>query len=258
MTSEARGGLRAQDDAAPGAGAVDEPETAGADDATEGIPAEEQPGRRGWLSRRRKATDDDEPEQDASDEDRSARRRDDARDDARDDDREADREDDAPRGRRLSLPVVPVLTVLLVLLLGGAAFLWFTRPGDSSVSTRDYVQALEAARSEVVDLTSFDYVTLDQDIARIKSSTTGDLRNEAVNQLDKQRQQLTQAQAVVNTSVVGAGITRANGTDATAVLVIQSTQKTGGTQQAQVSRYRIEAQLKKVGGRWLLSGVTGR
>jgi Mce-associated membrane protein len=250
VTSEARGGLRAQDDAPPGAGPVDEPETAGADDATEEVPVEEQPGRRGWLARRRKGRDDDEPEQDVPVEDRSPR-------DRYDDDRQVDR-DDAPRGRRLSLPLVPVLTVLLVLLLGGTVFLWFTRQSPSSVSTRDYVQALEAARSEVVDLTSFDYVTLDQDIARIKSSTTGDLRNEAVNQLDKQRQQLNQAQAVVNTSVVGAGITRANGTDATAVLVIQSTQKTGGNQQAQVSRYRIEAQLKKVGGRWLLSGVAGR
>lgn len=227
MTSEARGGLRARDDAAPGAGAVDEPETPGADDATDGSPAEEQPGRR-WRRSPRRTGNDDDPD------------------------------DAAPRGRRLSLPLVPVLTVLLVLLLGGTAFLWFTRQSPSSVSTRDYVQALEAARSEVVDLTSFDYVTLDQDIARVKSSTTGDLRNEAVNQLDKQRQQLTQAQAVVNTSVVGAGITRANGTDATAVLVIQSTQKTGGNQQAQVSRYRIEAQLKKIDGRWLLSGVTGR
>jgi hypothetical protein len=245
VTSEARGGLRAEDDAAPGAGAVDEPETARADDTTEAIPAEEHPGRRRWLARRRKVGADGEPEHDRSVEERS--------DEGRDDDR-----DDAAPGRRPSLPLVPALGVLLVLLLAGTAFLWFTRQSASSVSTRDYVQALEAARSEVVDLTSFDYVTLDQDIARVKSSTTGDLRTEAVNQLDKQRQQLTQAQAVVNTSVVGAGITRANGTDATAVLVIQSTQKTGGSQQAQVSRYRIEAQLKKVGGRWLLSGVSGR
>jgi hypothetical protein len=235
VTSEARGGLRAQDDASPGPDAVDEPETAGPDDTTGPTAGEESGGRRGWLSRRRKGPEDGEPEPDVAVED----------------------DDDTPR-RRLSLPLVPVLAGLLVLLLAGTAFLWFTRQSPSSVSSGTYVQALEAARSEVVDLTSFDYVTLDQDIARIKSSTTGDLRNEAVSQLDKQRQQLTQAQAVVNTSVVGAGITRASGSDATAVLVIQSTQKTGGSQQAQVSRYRIEAQLKKVGGKWLLSGVTGR
>ena len=47
-------------------------------------------------------------------------------------------------------------------------FLWFTRPDTSAVRTADYVGALQAARSGVVDLTSFDYLTLDDDIAQIK------------------------------------------------------------------------------------------
>lgn len=163
-----------------------------------------------------------------------------------------------PPSRGPALPIVPFLAVLLVLLLAGTAFLWFTRPSRSAVGTTDYVQALEAARSEVVDLTSFDYVTLDEDIARIKRVSLGDLQKESVDQLDKQRQQLTQAKAVVNTEVVGAGVTRANSSDATVLLVIQSTEKSAASPQAQVVRYRIEAQLKKVKGKWLLSGITGR
>jgi Mce-associated membrane protein len=172
--------------------------------------------------------------------------------------RRADDDAGEPSSRRLSLPLVPFLAALLVLLLAGTAFLWFTRPERSSVGTTDYVQALEAARSEVVDLTSFDYVTLDEDIARIKRISLGDLQKESVDQLDKQRQQLTQAQAVVTTEVVGAGVTRASSTDATVLLVIQSTEKSAASPQAQVVRYRIEAQLKKVSGKWLLSGITGR
>lgn len=163
-----------------------------------------------------------------------------------------------PPSAGLSLPLVPFLAGLLVLLLAGTAFLWFTRPQGSAVGTTDYVQALEAARSEVVDLTSFDYVTLDEDIARIKRVSIGDLQKESVDQLDKQRQQLTQAKAVVNTEVVGAGVTRADSSDATVLLVIQSTQKSAASPQAQVVRYRIEAQLKKIKGKWLLSGITGR
>jgi len=128
----------------------------------------------------------------------------------------------------------------------------------SSVRTTYYAEALEAARSEVVDLTSFDYVTLDEDIARIKRVSVGDLQKESVDQLDKQRQQLTQAQAVVSTEVVGAGVTRADSSNATVLLVIQSTEKSAASPQAQVVRYRIEAQLKKVNGKWLLSGLSGR
>jgi hypothetical protein len=167
--------------------------------------------------------------------------------------------DEGPVTRsRLSLPLVPALSVLLVLLLAGAAFLWFTRPGPSAVRTGDYVSALQAARSGVVDMTSFDYLTLDDDIEQIRRVTTGDLRDQAVDRLDSQRQVLTGAKTVVNTEVVTAGVTRADDSDATVLLVIQSTQESSASPQAQVGKYRIQVELKKIDGRWLLSGISGR
>ena len=163
----------------------------------------------------------------------------------------------APARTRASFPLVPVLAVLLVLLLAGVGFLWFTRPEASSVRTDDYVDALQAARSGVVDMTSFDYLTLDDDIEQIKRVATGDLEKEAAEQLDSRRQQITDSQATVNTEVVGAGVTRADSDDATVLLVIQSTQKSTASEQAQVVRYRIRVELTKEDGRWLLSGIAG-
>jgi Mce-associated membrane protein len=160
-------------------------------------------------------------------------------------------------GGRLSLPLVPTLAVLLVLLLGGIAFLWLTRPESSAVRTGDYVEALQAARSGVVDLTSFDHLTLDDDIEQVRRVSVGDLREEAVAELDGRRDQITEAQAVVNTEVVGAGVTRADESSATVLLVIQSTQESSTSEQAQVVRYRIEVELEKSDGRWLLSGIKG-
>jgi Mce-associated membrane protein len=61
----------------------------------------------------------------------------------------------------------------------------------------------------------------------------------------------------VNTEVVGAGVTRANGEDATVLLVIQSTQESTASPQAQIVRYQIEVALEKVEGRWRLSGIKG-
>jgi Mce-associated membrane protein len=158
---------------------------------------------------------------------------------------------------RPGLALVPVLAVLLVLLLAGVGFLWFTRPGGSAVRTSDYVGALEAARSGVVDMTSFDYLTLDDDLEQIRRVTTGDLKKEAVDQLDSRRKQITDSQATVNTTVITAGVTKANATDATVLLVIQSTQKSTASAQAQVLKYRIRVELEKKSGRWLLSGIAG-
>jgi hypothetical protein len=172
--------------------------------------------------------------------------------------RGADDGEHAPRDHgRPSLPLVPALSVLLVLLLGAAAFLWFTRPGESAVRTGDYADALQAARSGVVDLTSFDHLTLDDDIEQVRRVATGDLREESVAQLDQRRQQITDAQAVVNTEVVGAGVTRADGDEATVLLVIESTQESTASPQAQIVRYRIRVELEKTDDRWLLSGITG-
>ncbi|UOY01041.1 hypothetical protein [Blastococcus sp. PRF04-17] len=161
------------------------------------------------------------------------------------------------RRSRLSLPLVPTLAVLLVLLLAAAAFLWFTRPEPSEIRTGDYGSALQAARSGVVDLTSFDHLTLDDDIEQARRVTTGDLREESVAQLEERRADILALEAVVNTEVVGAGVIRADGEDATVMLLIQSTQQSTGSPQPQIVRYRIEVTLQKEGERWLLSGITG-
>jgi hypothetical protein len=163
---------------------------------------------------------------------------------------------DAARPRR-GFPLVPVLAVLLVALLGAAAFLWFTRPDESAVSTGDYSEALTAARSGVVDLTSFDHLTLDDDIEQARRVTTGDLREETVDRLEAQRQSILDIQAVVNTEIIAAGVLGADADDATVMLLIESTQESTANPQAQILRYRIEVTLEKVDDRWLLSGITG-
>ena len=159
---------------------------------------------------------------------------------------------------RLSLPLVPVLAAVLVLLAAAAAFLWFTRPEPSAIGTTDYVEALQAARSGVVDMTSFDHLTLDDDIEQIRRVTTGELREEAVGELEGTRQQLIESEAIVNTEVVGAGVTRASSEAATVVMVVQATQESSASPQAQVVRYRIQVELTKEDDRWVLSGITGR
>ena len=232
MTSEARAGLRAGEDAETVDVADPRSETAA------GEPVEDETAAPGTVEHDVVPDDDEAADGAVYDEDDDGGRR-------------------RRTGSRLSLPLVPALAVLFVLLLGGTAFLWFTRPSPSSVQTAYYSQVLEAARSGVVDLTSFDYLTLDDDLAQIRKITTGDLRTESVDQLNKSRKSLTDQQAVVNTKVVGAAVTRADSSNGTVLLVIQSTEKTKAASQPAVTRFRIQVQLENQGGRWLLSGIKG-
>ena len=41
-------------------------------------------------------------------------------------------------------------------------------------------------------------------------------------------------------------------------MVVQATQESTASPQAQVSRYRIQVELTKENDRWVLSGITGR
>ena len=246
MTSEAREAVLAEDsvdEAAVLATDVDErpddESTAAEAWARTGEPAEDEPGKRRALRRRRAAAAEDDTDEEIE---------------------PAAAADDVDRGRRSRVtgPLVTALAVLLVLLLAAGGWLFLTRPTSSSVRTADYVAVLQAARSEIVDLTSFDYLTFDEDVAKVKRITTGDLRTEAVDQLDKTRQDVTTAQAVVSTEVIGAAVTSADDSHGTVVLFIQSTQKNNTVSQAQVLQYHVEAKLTKVNGRWLLSGIQGR
>jgi hypothetical protein len=163
------------------------------------------------------------------------------------------------RTARLSIPLVPALSVLLVLLLGAVAFLWSTRPGSSSIRTGVYAEALQAARSNVVDMASYDYLTFEDDLEQIRRVTTDDLRDESVEGLEAQRKVIVDAKVVVNTEVIDAGITRATEDTATALLFIEATQTSEGSDQTQVRRYPLEVDLEKQDdGQWLLSGMRGR
>jgi Mce-associated membrane protein len=244
VTSEAREAALAED-------SVDETAVLATD-------AEERPDDGSAAEETRARTDEPAEEATATDDDPGKRRRGLRRRRAAAAEEDADDIVDRGARSRVTGPLVTALAVLLVLLLAAGGWLFFTRPTASSVRTADYVAVLQAARSEIVDLTSFDYLTFDEDVAKVKRITTGDLRTEAVDQLDKTRQDVTTAQAVVSTEVIGAAVTSADDSHGTVVLFIQSTQKNNTVSQAQVLQYHVEAKLTKVNGRWLLSGIQGR
>jgi len=164
---------------------------------------------------------------------------------------------------RVAIQISPtaVVAALLVVLVGVGTWLFLTRPtgpGASPIELTAFDEILSAARSGVVDVTSFDYLTLDQDLAEIDAVTTGDLRDEVRETLESRREQLITDQQVSSTEVIAASLTEASPGQATALIVLRARQKSLLTPQETVTRYRVEVILEFVDGRWLLSGLTGR
>ena len=172
----------------------------------------------------------------------------------------ADEARPAPPGERRSrtaFPLVPVLSGLLVLLLAGLAFLWFTRPDPSAIRTDVYPQVLQAARSAVVDFTSFDHLTFDDDVEEVRRVSTDEFAEQSVASLEERRQEILEFEAVVNTEIIGAGVTTADEDEATVALLIQTTRRTSASEQADVVRFSIQVTMEKQGDRWLLASIAG-
>ncbi|CAA9262046.1 MAG: hypothetical protein AVDCRST_MAG52-2645 [uncultured Blastococcus sp.] len=163
------------------------------------------------------------------------------------------------RGRRArsGLSPVPVLAGLLVLLLAGLAFSWFTRPDPSAIRTGEYPEVLQAARSAVVDFTSFDHLTFDDDVEQVRRISTREFAEQSVASLEDRRQEILDLEAVVGTEIIGAGVTTADEDDATVALLIQTTRQTNSSQQADVVRFSIQVTMERSEDRWLLAGIAG-
>ncbi|MBA3338423.1 MAG: hypothetical protein H0T54_01500 [Geodermatophilaceae bacterium] len=165
------------------------------------------------------------------------------------------------RGRslpRIRVSLTALVAVLLVVLVGAGSWLFLTRPvAQSPIELTAFDEILSAARSGIVDVTSFDYLTLDQDIAEIDAVTTDELHDDTITALTDRRDQLVTDQQVSATEVIAASVTQATATRATALIVLRARVKNLLTPQETVTRYRIEVKLRLVDGRWLLSGLTG-
>ena len=110
----------------------------------------------------------------------------------------------------------------------------------------------------VVDMTSFDYLTLDDDIEQIRGSppATCARRRSTSSTAGASRSPTPRPSSTPRSSAPGSPGRPT--TDATVLLVIQSTQKStaqraGRRSCATASRWTLE----KEGGRWLLSGIAG-
>ena len=176
--------------------------------------------------------------------------------------RPATRGDGRRRGARGArpgrLPLVPVLAVLLVLLLA-AGGLPVVHPARGV--RRPHRRLRRGAAGRAFRRRRPHVVRLPDPRRRHRADPPGRHRRPArgVGRPARRRagRRSPTLQAVVNTEVVGAGVTRADAEDATVLLVIQSTQESTASPQAAGRALPHRGELEKADDRWLLSGIKG-
>ncbi len=115
--------------------------------------------------------------------------------------------------------------------------------------------ALRAARQSALNLTSIDNERFDEAVQRVLDGATGDFRREFEDNTESLKKLLADNQVNAQGSVLEAGLVRADKSNATALVVVDSTVRNVATPAGRVNTYRMQIEVERVDGRWLTSGL---
>ena len=155
--------------------------------------------------------------------------------------------------RRSALVVVLALAaaVLLAVTTWSAAEL-----RDRRLVAEARVEALAAARSAAVDLLSYDYRRLDADFERARRHVTGRFAEQYGATTEKTvRPTATRYQAVVEATLVDAGVRSATRDRAVVIVFVNQTSRNTRLAAPQIDQNRVRMTLTLVADRWLVSEV---
>lgn len=148
---------------------------------------------------------------------------------------------------------VGVLVVLLVALALAATAVVGSQRAAARGEARD--AALEAARTRVPALLSYDAATLADDLERAAEQTTGDFAEDYRQILDEVVSPTAGKRGIsTRAEVAGAGVVSGDG-DEVVVLVLLTQTTTAGDQPPTVSGSRVEVTLREDDGDWKIAGL---
>lgn len=165
--------------------------------------------------------------------------------------------DQSPAGVRESATrtrVVFGLASLCVLLAAVGIFLGLqlrTYSAEQDART----DALRAARQSAVNLTSIDSAKLDEAVTRVLEGATGDFRKEFEENSGNLKDLLTKNEVNAQGEVIEAGLVRSDKSNASALVVVDSTVKNTASPEGRVNTYRMQIEVERVDGRWLTSSL---
>lgn len=160
--------------------------------------------------------------------------------------------------RRTALPTLGpglVATTLLVLALlalaGWRGLAW----QDARDRLADERAAAAAASAEVEGLIDISGATSDADMAKLLDGATADFRSELEAQADRLQKALAANKVEATGEAVSTGVVDLDGDKATVIVAATGTVQNKSTKAAEPRNYRLEVDLVRSEGDWLVSGL---
>lgn len=145
---------------------------------------------------------------------------------------------------------------VVVVALSVALALSLSALGNQDALGNSRTSALAAARTDAVQLASYNYRSLGRDFGVVIANSTPSFRRRFTESSDALKSTLTKYKATADASVLSAGLVSA--TTSRAVVLVLLDQKIANSKQATptTDRSQVEITLVSSGGRWLIDQVT--
>ncbi len=160
--------------------------------------------------------------------------------------------------RRPALPPITAgraatsLLVLALLALAGWRGLAWQETRDRLA---DEKAAAAAASAEVEGLIDISGATSDADLAQLLDGATADFRSELEAQADRLQKALATNEVEASGEAVSTGVVELDGDRATVIVAATGTVRNKSTKAAEPRNYRLEVELVRSDGDWLVSGL---
>ncbi|WP_332643714.1 hypothetical protein [Aeromicrobium sp.] len=145
-----------------------------------------------------------------------------------------------------------ILGIIVAALVVALAFV-LLRGGDDDSSAGS--EALEAATTAAVDLTTYDHTHLDRDFAWVKDGATSSFAKEYAATNEPLRDIITKLKADAVGTVVEASATVEDFEHVTVLLFVDQTITNGTDAKTRTERNRVVMSMVKRGGAWLVDDV---
>jgi Mce-associated membrane protein len=158
------------------------------------------------------------------------------------------------RGLLITTAALGVLSAGLIVLLVIGYFSW----QHQRDVTNARAGALKAGKAFALDFGAYDYRSLDADFKKVTTGMTAKFAKDYTQTSSKLKPTLVQYKTRVTSSLQGAGVTSASTTEATIVVFLDQTVNTSQSSVPRLDRNRLQMQLERHNGKWLVAKLLAK